>query len=100
MCAAEYYPPHTAWRASHVLILAVDDELAMTTCRRQADGDGAASYSAECVKAFFCELRPNGGLRSSRRRTREASRILAYREGMREARPRGIICAMENNGLP
>jgi hypothetical protein len=27
MCASECYPPHTALRASHVLILADDDEL-------------------------------------------------------------------------
>jgi hypothetical protein len=53
MCASEYYPPHTALRASHFLILADDDELAMTF----ADGDGAASYSAECVEGLFSELR-------------------------------------------
>ena len=42
MCASEYYPPHTAWRASHVLILADDDELAIdflpSACRRRWRG--------------------------------------------------------------
>ena len=38
MCASEYYPPHTALRTSHVLILADDDELAMTFCRRRWRG--------------------------------------------------------------